>query len=193
MTLVDAILQIPETLRDKISAITIRPAGDAYEAVVSIATMVPVIEGAEYESDGPYTVTVDANALPPGVAVKQWVRCPDYKFTLTGAVPVEPQIRELHASGLLGSLDASRYDAADSVSWLVKPLRIPGRGAEIATVAEAAAELGVSERRVRVLCAEGRIVGARRIGRDWVIPRPIRVVPAAKGPRGRWEAEKCPP
>jgi len=186
MTLVDAILQIPETLRDKISAITIRPAGDAYEAVVSIATMVPVIEGAEYESDGPYTVTVDANALPPGVAVKQWVRCPDYKFLLTGSVPVEPQIRELHVSGLLGPLDAARYDAPDSTSWLVKPLRIPGRG-EIATVAEAAAELGVSERRVRVLCAEGRIVGARRIGRDWVIPRPIRVVPAAKGPRGRWE------
>jgi len=189
VTLVDAILQIPETLRDKISAITIRPAGDAYEAVVSIATMVPVIEGAEYESDGPYTVTVDANALPPGVAVKQWVRCPDYKFTLTGAVPVEPQIRELHASGLLGPLDASRYDAADSVSWLVKPLRIPDRGEEIATVAEAAAELGVSERRVRTLCSEGRIVGARRVGRDWVIPRPIRVLPRERGPRATWEKD----
>lgn len=151
--------------------------------------MVPVIDGAEYESHGPYIVTVDVDALPPGVTVRQWARCPDYRFTLTGAVSVELQIRELHASGLLGPLDASRYDAADSVSWLVKPLRIPGRGEEIVTVAEAAHELGVSERRVRVLCAEGRIVGARRVGRDWVIPRPIRVLPGERGPRATWENE----
>ena len=189
MTLVDCIHKIPEVLRDKVSSITIRPADGGYEAVVSIAAMVPVIEGVEYEADGPYNVTVDVDALPEGVTVRQWVRCPDYKFTLTGAVPVEPQIRELHASGLLGPLDASRYDAADRVSWLVKPLRIPGRGEEIATVAEAAAELGVSERRVRTLCSEGRIVGARRVGRDWVIPRPIRVLPATKGPRATWENE----
>jgi len=189
MTLVDAILQIPETLRDKISVITIRPDGDGYEAVVSIAAMVPAINGMEYEDNGPYHVTVDLDALPPGVTVRQWVRCPDYHVTLTGAVPVEPQIRELQASGLLGPLDASRYDAADSVSWLVKPLRIPGRGEEIVTVAEAAHELGVSERRVRVLCAEGRIVGARRVGRDWVIPRPIRVLPGERGPRATWENE----
>lgn len=189
MTLVDAILQVPEGLRDKISSITIRPAGDGYEAVVSIAAMVPVIDGAEYESHGPYIVTVDVDALPPGVTVRQWVRCPDYRFTLTGAVSVELQIRELHASGLLGPLDAARYDAPGSTSWLVKPLRAPGRDEEIATVAEAAAELGVSERRVRTLCSEGRIIGARRVGRDWVIPRPIRVLPGERGPRATWEKD----
>src|SRR5690606_7221496 len=151
--------------------------------------MVPVIDGVEYESGGPYQVTVDVDALPEGVTVKQWVRCPDYGFTLTGNVPVESQIRELYASGLLGPLDAARYDAPGETSWLVKPLRIPGRGEEIATVAEAAAELGVSVRRVRTLCSEGRIVGARRVGRDWVIPRPIRVLPGERGPRATWEKD----
>lgn len=186
MTLVEAILQVPEVLRDKINSITIRPTGDGYEAVVSIAAMVAVFDGVEYESDGP---VVDINALPEDVTVRQWMRCPDYRFTLAGAVPVERQIRELHASGLLGPLDASRYVAADSVSWLVKPLRLGDRGEEITTVAEAAHELGVSERRVRALCAEGRVVGARRIGRDWVIPRPIRVLPGVRGPRATWEKD----
>lgn len=35
---------------------------------------------------------------------------------------------------------------------------------------EAANALGISPGRLRVLCAEGRVRGAERIGRAWVIP-----------------------
>ena len=48
----------------------------------------------------------------------------------------------------------------------------------------AARELGISGARVRKLLSEGRIRGARKVGRDWVVPAPIEVVPAARGPVG---------
>lgn len=38
------------------------------------------------------------------------------------------------------------------------------------SVKEIAAKWGISERRVRVLCSEGRIAGALRQGRAWIIP-----------------------
>jgi excisionase family DNA binding protein len=41
---------------------------------------------------------------------------------------------------------------------------------ELLTVAEAAARAGVTAQRVRLLCKQGRIPGARRFGRDWLIP-----------------------
>lgn len=43
------------------------------------------------------------------------------------------------------------------------------------TVAEVAAALGVSTGRVRQLLGQGRIYGARKLGRDWMIPAPVRV------------------
>lgn len=55
---------------------------------------------------------------------------------------------------------------------------------DVMSVAEAAAELGVTERRIRALCGQGRIEGARRPGRDWVIPRPVRIRPGRRGPKG---------
>lgn len=50
------------------------------------------------------------------------------------------------------------------------------------TVAQAARALGVTPGRVRQLLWEGRIVGARKHGRDWLIPAPVRV---REVPRGR--------
>ncbi len=55
------------------------------------------------------------------------------------------------------------------------------RGVSNLTADLAARELGVSGARVRKLLAEGRIRGARKIGRDWVVPTPVQVVPAARG------------
>ena len=49
------------------------------------------------------------------------------------------------------------------------------------TVSQAAEELGISAARVRALCGEGRIVGARKIGRDWLIPTPIKRIPVRRG------------
>ena len=38
------------------------------------------------------------------------------------------------------------------------------------SVNEIAVEWGVNPRTVRGMCKEGRIIGAEKIGRDWVIP-----------------------
>ena len=38
------------------------------------------------------------------------------------------------------------------------------------TLSEAAKKWEISERRIRTLCAEGRIEGVTRFGRSWAIP-----------------------
>lgn len=38
---------------------------------------------------------------------------------------------------------------------------------------EAAEMLGISSRRVAVLCMEGRFTGAQKIGKTWVIPESV--------------------
>lgn len=38
------------------------------------------------------------------------------------------------------------------------------------TLSEASRIWGISERRIRTLCAEGRIEGVTRFGRSWAIP-----------------------
>lgn len=53
------------------------------------------------------------------------------------------------------------------------------------TVKEAAAKWGISDRRVRVLCAEGKISGAYREGRAWKIPNH-----AIKPPDGRYKSRE---
>lgn len=46
---------------------------------------------------------------------------------------------------------------------------------------------GLSQVRVRKLCEAGRIPGAKKIGKTWIIPADALPVPAQKGPKGRWE------
>ena len=52
------------------------------------------------------------------------------------------------------------------------------------TIQEAASRLGISEQRVRKLAAQGRIRGAVRHGKSWVIPDPIELKPGRRGPDG---------
>ena len=52
------------------------------------------------------------------------------------------------------------------------------------TVKEAAEKWGISDRRIRVLCAEGRIPGACREGRSWKIP-----IDAEKPADGRFKSK----
>ena len=52
------------------------------------------------------------------------------------------------------------------------------------TVREAAARLGVSERRVRKLARDGRLRGATKAGSEWLIPAPVDVIPGRRGPVG---------
>ena len=49
-------------------------------------------------------------------------------------------------------------------------------------VATAAARLGVNVQRMRVLCRERRIKGARLVGRVWMIPENFAVAPGTRGP-----------
>lgn len=42
---------------------------------------------------------------------------------------------------------------------------------EYITAKEAALKWGISERRVQVLCEQGRIEGVQRLGKAWAIPK----------------------
>lgn len=42
---------------------------------------------------------------------------------------------------------------------------------EYMTAKEAAAKWGISERRVQVLCEQGRIEGVQKFGKSWAIPK----------------------
>jgi hypothetical protein len=53
------------------------------------------------------------------------------------------------------------------------------------TIGEFARRLGVTGRRSRALAASGRIEGAVKIGRDWLIPVGARISPGTRGPRPR--------
>ena len=54
-----------------------------------------------------------------------------------------------------------------------------------ATINEIAEKWGISDRRVRVLCSEGKIPGAYREGRSWKIP-----VDAQKPADGRFKLQE---
>lgn len=41
---------------------------------------------------------------------------------------------------------------------------------EYMTIQEAADRWGITERRIQVLCASGRLEGAKKFGRQWAIP-----------------------
>lgn len=65
------------------------------------------------------------------------------------------------------------------------PLRqIPAPTAACST-SEIAHQWGVSAKRVRQLCQAGRVPGAQKIGRDWVIPADAAVTPGSRGPQRR--------
>jgi len=55
------------------------------------------------------------------------------------------------------------------------------------TIRELARRLGVTARRARALAASGRVEGAVKVGRDWLIPTATRVAPGRRGPRPRAE------
>ena len=52
------------------------------------------------------------------------------------------------------------------------------------SVRGAALELGVSERRVRQQARKGRVRGAAKVGQEWLIPTPVKVIPGSRGPSG---------
>lgn len=53
------------------------------------------------------------------------------------------------------------------------------------TIQQAAAQLGVSVRRVQALCAQKRIKGARKAGPVWVLPNKLTIKPGSRGPHSQ--------
>lgn len=69
----------------------------------------------------------------------------------------------------------------------------PAKPATMISVKQAAALLGVSDSRVRVLCRDGRIKGAALVGSTWVIPANPVVAAAERVRPGKIDLEKTPP
>jgi hypothetical protein len=65
---------------------------------------------------------------------------------------------------------------------------------KVVTIADAAAALGISPVRMRQLCQQGRVHGAEKIGRDWMVPvgpdeRPrVEEKETTRGPQATWAA-----
>jgi excisionase family DNA binding protein len=66
-------------------------------------------------------------------------------------------------------------------------------GEDMKSVTQAAEYLGVSARRVRRLCVEGRVHGAEKCGRAWVLPDSIIVLPAGRVRPGKIEFSEAKP
>ena len=45
------------------------------------------------------------------------------------------------------------------------------------TAKEAAAEVGLSYTRIRTLLRQGRVTGAIKPQRDWMVPSPVKIIP----------------
>lgn len=52
---------------------------------------------------------------------------------------------------------------------------------DLISAVEAAERLGISKKWILALCAQGRIPGARKIGRQWVIPPGAKIEPTGLG------------
>jgi hypothetical protein len=59
------------------------------------------------------------------------------------------------------------------------------------TAAEYARRIKVSGAHIRQLCVSGRIQGAQRLGRDWLIPDPPVVLPPRRIKKARTQAGKA--
>jgi len=56
------------------------------------------------------------------------------------------------------------------------------RAERLLSTTQAAAALGLDRSRIKVLCAQGRIRGAVKIGNQWAIPAPPTILPPSDRP-----------
>ena len=166
----DYIRNLSSDMRDKISSITISTESDGYHVIIEVNDWLNKVDIMSIES----------------VDILETTRHPGYRLTAPETTDIAREIIDLNLSGLIGPIEAARVDVStaniDAVldygypHWLIKPQRLSlSIRDKWQTVAEAAQFLSVTPRRVRVLCKSGRINGAMKVGRDWVIPRPFKV------------------
>ncbi|MCL2297712.1 MAG: helix-turn-helix domain-containing protein [Proteobacteria bacterium] len=60
------------------------------------------------------------------------------------------------------------------------------------STAEAAARLGISQRRLQALLKEGRVKGAQQVGRSWVIPDNPQITAGTRGPEPVFKTVRPP-
>jgi hypothetical protein len=60
------------------------------------------------------------------------------------------------------------------------------------SIKQYAAKLGISAERLRALCREGRIEGAKLVGGVWVLPARAKVTAAARTRPGKLRMKKAP-
>jgi hypothetical protein len=119
--LLDAVAGLDPPLRDNLSGIIIKQTTAGYAASMSIALMVRA--GARGPAEPECNVTVDAaDGLPAGVTLMGWTRYPDQERALDAQPHIEEQIRQLHASGIVGRVNAT---CIAGTRWVVKPDRMP--------------------------------------------------------------------
>ena len=53
------------------------------------------------------------------------------------------------------------------------------------SITQAAEILGISGRRLRVLCAQGRVMDAKKVGSTWILPDTLTVLPAGRARPGK--------
>jgi len=125
MELTEIVRGLEPRLLETLEHIHITFDGSLAEAVLSFHLYGPPSIGKRV---GPYSISVDTDNLPEGVSVSGFERYPDRVVEVSTTTPMEDQIRALHASGLVGGLDAARFGGgAEAVrqgvapaSWIVK-------------------------------------------------------------------------
>jgi excisionase family DNA binding protein len=60
---------------------------------------------------------------------------------------------------------------------------------EYITIQEAAEKWGITSRRIQVLCAQGRLEGAVKFGRQWAIPAKLKKPEDARIKNGKYMKE----
>jgi len=74
----------------------------------------------------------------------------------------------------------------------VVPQIRPAKASHLVSLSEAAQEVRLSPARLRLLAAQGRLLGARKIGRSWVVPSPVSILPSLSGRRPKSSSQGQP-
>lgn len=125
-TLTEIVKELEPLLRERLTSMRVTVDGGQAVATLSILLFGP--PGA-FGQAGPYQITANLDGLPAGVQAAGWERFPDQRRVVRMDVPISDQIAELDASGLVGGLDAARYQynlsdanaaGVAALSWTIK-------------------------------------------------------------------------
>ena len=70
--------------------------------------------------------------------------------------------------------------------YIIRPVEQKGVNMKYITASQAAEKWNISQRRVQILCSEGRIEGVFKLGENWAIPED-----SQKPTDGRIKKEHC--